>query len=99
MLQRPVASVVAVLVRPWKVAVTDSPGVALPQTWMGMSRWRTMWLEKSFGRETSAWVVRVAAKRQRVRRSFMNVSDYFYISAATLLTELIVCRQKKRPDF
>jgi hypothetical protein len=31
-----------------------------------------MWLEKSFGRETSACVVRVAVRRQRVRRSFMK---------------------------
>src|SRR5271170_2955006 len=50
----------------------DSPGVALPQTWMGMSRWRTMWLEKILGRETSAWVVRVTARRQRVRRNFIQ---------------------------
>jgi hypothetical protein len=40
-----------------------------------------MWLEKSFGRETSACVVRVAARRQRVRRSFMRVSVYFYTLA------------------
>ncbi len=50
------ASVVVVLVRSWKETVMASPGDALPQMWIGMSRWRTMWLEKSFGRETSAWM-------------------------------------------
>src|SRR5271170_5401772 len=96
MLQRPVASVVAVLVRSWKVAVMASPGVALPQTWMGMSRWRTMWLEKSFGRKTSACVVRVAARRQRVRRSFMKGLRLLLYLGVVLLKSLILSTVKLR---
>ena len=56
-------------VAPWKSTVTRSPGSASPQMWIGMSRWRTMWLEKTLGRVTSACAV--AARRTRVRMSFI----------------------------
>ena len=83
MLQRWRLSAVVEAVAPWKSTVICSPGVASPQMWMGMLRWRTMWLEKSLGRVTSAWAAIETMRSEKVSSNFMGESPVnLYIAFA-----------------
>lgn len=52
--QRPFGPAFAETLCPWKLTVTDSPGLAFPQTRAGTPRWNIMWSESSLGKVTAA---------------------------------------------
>ena len=68
--QLPRESVVVCLVWLPKVTETASPGVAVPQTGMGLPHWSTMWLPKTGDSVTSA--ERVGRRKIASSRAMVN---------------------------